>query len=163
MVEYERGKYIISTDKDRLDVDAVHQFLSTQAYWALNRPIEIVKATIENSICFGVYEEEAKKQIGFARVVTDYATFAWVCDVFIIPEYRSRGLGKWLVECIVNYPELTSLRRIVLATRDAHDLYRKYGNFTTLRTPERWMERLNVGNQDPLLAPAKNEETPRLE
>ncbi len=163
MVEYERGKYIISTDKDRLDVDAVHHFLSTQAYWALNRPIEMVTAAIENSICFGVYDEGTKKQIGFARVVTDYATFAWVCDVFIIPEYRSQGLGKWLVECIVNYPELSSLRRIVLATRDAHDLYRKYGNFTTLRTPERWMERLNVGNQDPLLDPAKTEEVPRSE
>ena len=163
MVEYERGKYIISTDKARLDVEAVHHFLSTQAYWALNRPIEIVKATIENSICFGVYDDDTKTQVGFARAVTDYATFAWVCDVFIIPEYRSQGLGKWLVECIVNYPELSSLRRIVLATRDAHELYRKYGSFSNLRTPERWMEKLNVGNQDPLLAPAKTEDLPRPE
>lgn len=155
MVEYEKGNFVISTDKTRLDVSAIHHFLSKQAYWALNRPIEMVKTAIENSICFGVYDGD--KQIGFARVVTDYATFAWLCDVFIIPEFRSQGLGKWLVECIVTYPELASLRRIVLATRDAHELYRKYGNFTSLRTPERWMEKLSVSPQDPLLAPAETE------
>ncbi len=151
LVEYEKGNYVISTDKTRLDVAAIHHFLSTQAYWALNRPVEMVKKTIENSICFGVYDGD--RQIGFARVVTDYATFAWLCDVFIIPEYRSQGLGKWLVECVVTYPELASLRRIVLATRDAHELYRRYGNFTSLRTPERWMEKLTLSPQDPLLAP----------
>ncbi len=151
LAEYQKDKFIISTDKSRLDVDVIHHFLSTQAYWALNRPLELVKAAIENSICFGVYDGE--NQIGFARVVTDYATFAWLCDVFIIPDYRSQGLGKWLVECVVTYPELAPLRRIVLATRDAHELYRKYGNFTSLRTPERWMEKLTLSPQDPLLAP----------
>ncbi len=152
MVQYEKGNFVINTDKSRLDVAAIHHFLSTQAYWALNRPIEMVKKTVENSICFGVYDGD--KQIGFARVVTDYATFAWLCDVFIIPEYRGLGLGKWLVESVVAYPELASLRRIVLATRDAHELYRKYGNFTSLRTPERWMEKLTLSPQDPSLAPA---------
>ncbi len=155
MIEYEKGHFVISTDKDRLDLPAIHNFLSTQAYWALNRPIEMVKTSIENSICFGVYEDS--KQIGFARVVTDYATFAWLCDVFILPEYRSLGLGKWLVECIVTHPQLASLRRIVLATRDAHELYRKYGSFTTLRTPERWMEKLSLSPQDPLLSPVNLE------
>ncbi len=155
MVEYQKDRFIISTDKARLDVNVIHHFLSTQAYWALNRPLEMVKLSIENSICFGVYDGD--KQIGFARVVTDYATFAWVCDVFILPENRGQGIGKWLVECIVNYPEIASLRRIVLATRDAHDLYRKYGDFTSLRTPERWMERLTVIPHDPLLTPPESE------
>lgn len=155
MVEYEKGNFVISTDKGRLDIAAIHDFLSTQAYWALNRPIEMVRTAIENSICFGVYERD--QQIGFARVVTDYATFAWLCDVYILPDYRSQGLGKWLVECIVTHPQLAPLRRIVLATRDAHELYRKYGNFTSLRTPERWMEKLSVSPQDPLLAQANTE------
>jgi GNAT superfamily N-acetyltransferase len=150
MIEYEKGNYVISTEKSRLDLHVIHDFLSTQAYWALNRPLEMVRTAIENSICFGLYEGDS--QIGFARVVTDYATFAWLCDVFILPEHRSQGLGKWLVECIVTHPQLAPLRRIVLATRDAHELYRKYGNFTNLRTPERWMEKLSVSPQDPLLA-----------
>ncbi len=155
MIEYEKGNFVISTDKARLDLPAIHKFLSTEAYWALNRPFEMVKTAIENSICFGVYEDD--RQIGFARVVTDYATFAWLCDVFILQEYRSQGLGKWLVECIVTHPQLAVLRRIVLATRDAHELYRKYGNFTNLRTPDRWMEKLTVSPQDSLLAPSNLE------
>jgi GNAT superfamily N-acetyltransferase len=104
MVEYVKDKYVISTDKSKFDIKAIHAFLSTQAYWAMNRPLEVVQKAIENSYCFGVFDEG--KQIGLARVVTDYATFAWLCDVFIIPEYRGLGLSKWLVECVVNDSEV---------------------------------------------------------
>jgi GNAT superfamily N-acetyltransferase len=97
---------------------------------------------------FGVYGPVG--QAGFARVVTDYATFAWLCDVFILPQYRQDGLGKWLVECIIQHPDLKQLRRFMLATRDAHELYRKYGGFVSMSSPERWMERINP---DPYVKP----------
>jgi GNAT superfamily N-acetyltransferase len=137
--EYRRGKYSISTDKTRLDVGLLHDFLSHSAYWALGRPLPVVEKSIEHSLCFGVYADDA--QVGFARVVTDYATFAWLCDVFILDAYRGQGLGKWLIECIVAYPDLQGLRRFVLATGDAHELYRRYGGFEVLDHPERWMIR----------------------
>lgn len=149
MIEYVRENFLISTDKSKLDVNSIHQFLSTESYWALNRPLEIVQQAIENSLCFGVYAEN--RQVGFARVVTDYATFAWVCDVYVIPEFRGVGLGKWLVECIVTHPDIKQVRRLLLATRDAHELYRQYGSFDRLRSPERWMEKHNPQpyEQDP--------------
>ena len=128
----------ISTDKSRLDVAAIHKFLSEEAYWAKNRTFEQTQRAIENSICFGLYHGE--KQIGFARVVSDQATFAYIGDVFVINEYRGRGLGKWLMETIVAYPKLQGLRRWLLATRDAHGLYAMY-DFEPLHFPERWMER----------------------
>ncbi len=96
--ELQRDGYTISTDKARLDISAIHEYLSERSYWAEGRPREVVERAIENSLCFGVYEGE--RQAGFARVVTDYATFAWLCDVFILEDYRGRGLGKWLVETI---------------------------------------------------------------
>lgn len=138
--EYHRDNFIISTDPAWLDISFIHSFLSTGSYWAQNRPLEVVQRSIENSLNFGVYCDG--RQVGFARVVTDYATFAWVCDVFIIPEQRRSGLGKWLVECVVNHPDLKPLRRLLLATRDAHELYRKYGGFTPLVNPDRWMEKV---------------------
>lgn len=141
MVEYIKDKYVISTDKSKLDVEAIHAFLTTQAYWALHRPLEMVKKAIENSYCFGVFDQ--KKLVGFARLVTDYSTFAWLCDVFIIPEYRGQGLSKWLIECVINDTEVKKVSRFLLATRDAHELYRKYGGYELLRNPERWMERIN--------------------
>lgn len=136
--EWQQGEFSISTDRDRLDVRMIHNFLSTESYWAQGRAIETVRRSIENSLPFGLYQGE--QQIGFARVVTDYATFAWLADVFVLNTYRGQGLGKWLVEVILAHPELQQFRRWVLATKDAHDLYRRFG-FIELKRPERWMER----------------------
>ncbi len=139
IVEYHRDNFTVSTDPARLDIPFIHGFLSRSCYWAIDRPLEIVQRSIENSLNFGVYH--GSLQVGFARVVTDYATFAWLCDVFIVPEYRQHGLGKWLVQCVVDHPDIKPLRRLVLATRDANELYRKYGGFGPLPNPERWMAR----------------------
>jgi GNAT superfamily N-acetyltransferase len=138
--EWQWEELRISTDKARLDLGRIHEFLSQQAYWAIGRSYETVARSIASSLCFGLYDGE--EQVGFARVVTDYATFAWLCDVFVIDSRRGQGLGKWLVECVVAHPDLADLRRILLATRDAHELYRRYGGFSLLKAPERWMERL---------------------
>lgn len=135
---WERGDYLINTDRSRLDVAFVHNFLSTQTYWAVGRSFEVVQRSIDNSLCFGIYR--GTEQIGFARVVTDFATFAWLADVFVIPEHRARGLAKWLMEVILAHPELQGFRRWVLATKDAHSLYEQFG-FIPLHRPERWMER----------------------
>jgi GNAT superfamily N-acetyltransferase len=131
--------YTISADRAKLDIAAIHEYLSQRSYWAQGRTLEVVQRAIENSLCFGVYE--GASQAGFARVVTDYATFAWLCDVFILEQHRGRGLGKWLVESVVNHPALAGIRRIYLATFDAHELYRRYGGFETLPGPEYWMVR----------------------
>jgi GNAT superfamily N-acetyltransferase len=139
MIEWQRGEFRISTDKMSLDIDRIHAFLSQQAYWAIGRSYETIARSIANSLCFGIYDRDG--QVGFARVVTDYATFAWLCDVFVMDSWRGQGLGKWLVECVVAHPDLTNLRRILLATRDAHELYRQSGGFSELKAPERWMER----------------------
>lgn len=141
IIEYQRDPYIISTDSSRLNIPFIHEFLSTKTYWAQNRTLEVVRRSVENSLNFGVYN--GNEQVGFARVVTDYATFAWLCDVFIVAEQRKNGLGKWLVESIVQHPDLKPLRRLLLATRDAHELYRKYGGFVALANVDRWMEKFN--------------------
>ena len=135
--EWTRGQYIISTDPTRLDLEVIHGFLST-SYWATGRSIETIRRSIAGSLPFGVYRHN--RQIGFARVITDYATLAWIADVFILDEFRGRGLSKWLMEVIITHPELQGFRRWILATKDAHGLYEKFG-FTQLRRPERWMER----------------------
>ena len=137
-VETTLGAYLISTDRARLDLDAIHSYLSLESYWARGRSRDRVVRGIENSLPFGVYRDGA--QVGFARVVTDYATFAWLADVFVLKEHRGRGLSKWLMEVILGHPELQGFRRWVLATKDAHELYRKFG-FIDLHRPERWMER----------------------
>lgn len=129
---------LISTDKALLDVTVIHDFLVNESYWAQTRTIEQTRTAIENSICFGVYDGE--KQIGFARVVSDKATFAYVGDVFILEEYRGCGLSKRLMKEMVSHPELQGLRRWVLATKDAHGLYEQF-DFAGLKFPERWMER----------------------
>ena len=133
----QKGEFHISTDTSELDIDAIHDFLSTQAYWCLNIPKEKVKVSIENSLCFGLYK--ASKQIGFARIITDFSTIAYLGDVYILEEYRGKGLSKWLMESIMNYPELQGLRRWILLTGDAHELYRKYG-WTELNDASKWME-----------------------
>lgn len=134
---WRRGPYVVSTDPSLLDVSVVRGFLSS-SYWAEGVPADVVRRSIEHSLCFGVYEGEA--QVGFARVVTDRATFAYLCDVFVIESRRGRGLGKLLIETVVAHPELQGLRRWLLATRDAHGLYRQFG-FTELARPEIFMER----------------------
>ena len=136
--EWQRGEFSISTDRDRLDIVGIHDFLSKSAYWARGRDLETVKRSVENSLSFGLYK--GVQQIGFARVVTDYATFAWLADVFVLEDYRGQGLGKWLVQVIISHPELQRFRRWVLATKDAHEIYRQFG-FIELKRPERWMER----------------------
>jgi len=135
--EWRQGEYTISTEQTRIDFAVVHGFLK-QAYWSQNIPFEIVRHSIENSLCFGLYW--AKHQIGFARVVTDYATFAYLCDVFVIEEYRGRGLSKWLMETVLAHPEMQGLRRWLLATKDAHGLYSQF-DFTTLDSPSIFMQR----------------------
>ncbi len=127
----------ISTDPARIDVSMVHGFLS-QSYWSPRVPLDVVRRGIENSVCFGIYR--GTQQVGFARVITDRATFAYLADVFVLESHRGLGLSKWLMECIMAHPELQGLRRWMLATRDAHELYRKYG-FTPLAKPERMMEK----------------------
>ena len=137
--EVTRGTFTISTDPSRLDVDAIFGFLA-RAYWADDRPRDRIERSLANSLVFGLYD--GTKQIGLARVVTDYANFAWLCDVFIDEAYRGRDLGKWLMESVLSHPDLQGLRRFLLATRDAHGLYARYG-FEPLKNPERWMQKYN--------------------
>jgi GNAT superfamily N-acetyltransferase len=132
-----RSPFFISTDKNLLQISVIHGFLSS-SYWAANRMQSTTETAIQNSLCFGVYEGE--KQIGFARVINDYAVFAYLGDVFILPEYQKRGLSKWLMEVVLAHPDLQGLRRWSLATKDAHGLYAQYG-FTSPMFPDRWMER----------------------
>ena len=132
-----KDQFSISTDKSRLDIDSIHEFLSTKAYWCLNIPKEKVQTAIENSLCFGVYE--AGKQVGFARVITDFSTIAYLGDVYILEEYRGKGLSKWLMETIMNHEDLQGLRRWILLTGDAHELYRQYG-WTNIADSTKWME-----------------------
>ena len=131
-----KGDYSITTDKARMDIDFIHRYL-TRSYWAEGITKEIVRKSVSGSLCFAVLEGE--KQVGFARMVTDEATFAYLADVFIIEEYRGKGLSKWLIETILAHPGMHGLRRMMLATRDAHGLYSQFG-FTPLNYPERWMQ-----------------------
>jgi GNAT superfamily N-acetyltransferase len=136
--EARRGQISISTDPGRLDLDTVADML-TRAYWAWNRPRERTERALQNSLVFGLYDGE--KQIGMARVVTDSSVFAYLCDVFILEEYRHKGLGKWLLETIVSHPDLKEMRRWMLTTDDAHGLYRQFG-FEPLTHLDTWMEHL---------------------
>ena len=138
--DWQHGEYIVSTDPSRLDMELIHRYLSTQAYWAIGRSRETVELAWQNSLPFGIYRE--KQQLGFARVVTDYATFAWLADVFVLPEHRGLGLSKLLLQDIFSHPELQGLRRWVLATRDAQELYRQFG-FQQLSSSLGWMEKFN--------------------
>jgi len=131
-----KDEYWITTDKEKFDMDIIHSFL-TNSYWAEGISKEIIQRSIDGSLCFGVFENN--KQIGFARMITDQATFAYLADVFILKEYRGRGLSKWLMEVIMSHPGLQGLRRMMLATRDAHELYKKFG-FIPLSNADRWMQ-----------------------
>ena len=131
---------VILTDKGRLDISMIHQYLTERSYWAKGRSFETVQKSIANSLCFGAYDVVGN-QLAFARVITDYAVFGWVLDVFVLEKYRGRGLGKKLMESIVNHPDLKDLKRMGLGTDDAHGLYQQYG-FTGLSKPENIMELL---------------------
>jgi GNAT superfamily N-acetyltransferase len=136
--EWRRGNYLISTDNQLLDIGLIHRFLATESYWAAGIPLDVVRRSLEHSLNFGVYCEG--QQVGFARLVTDYATFVYLADVFILAAWRGRGLATWLVEVITAHPDLQGMRRWLLFTKDAHDLYRKVG-FAALRNPDRAMEK----------------------
>jgi GNAT superfamily N-acetyltransferase len=139
--EESRGPLTISTDPARLDVEAIYLYLSG-AYWAKNRSREAVERSLKNSLCFGLYDDG--RQIGLARVISDFATYAYLCDVYVLDAYRGKGLGTGLLQSVRSHPDLQNLRRWMLATRDAHGLYRKSG-FGELQSPERWMEIFNPG------------------
>ncbi len=145
--EYAQGDYTISTNPDKLNLDVIHRYLTEESYWAQNISRALVEKSIRHSFNFGVYRQQ--EQVGFARVVTDYATFALLCDVFILPAYRGQGLSKWLVSVIVAHPELQGLRRFSLYTKDAHSLYAAYG-FQQIADPTRAME---IKNHNPYQNP----------
>lgn len=136
----EELSFEISTKRDRINLDFVHEYLSVQAYWAKDRSKDDVKTSIANSLCFGAYLNSGK-QIGFGRVVTDYVVFAWVMDVFVDDEYKGQGVGKLIMESMINHPQLSNLKRWGLCTYDAHKLYEKYG-FTELDKPDIHMEKV---------------------
>jgi GNAT superfamily N-acetyltransferase len=138
--------YLVNSEPAWLDLELIHRFLSEHSYWARGIPRDVVARSIANSLCFGVYAfakgapDPARRQVGFARVATDRATFAYLADVFVLPEHRGRGLSKRLMEAVLAHPDLQGLRRWMLATADAHELYRRYG-FTALSQPDRFMQR----------------------
>ena len=151
IAEHRRGEFLISTDPARLDLDMIYEFL-TNCYWAKGIPRDVVARSIKHSLCFGIYDESQEKspllakparngapQVGFARVISDFATIAYLGDVFVLESYRGRGLSKWMMECITQHPALQGLRRWILLTRDAHELYKKFG-FTPIAAPNRYME-----------------------
>jgi len=129
----------VNTDKTKLDTNFIQKFLIEDSHWASNRSPETIKKSIENSLCFGAYISD--KQVGFARVVTDYSTFSWLCDVFTDPKHRGKDVGKQLVEAVVNHESLRKTGLMILATRDAHGLYSRYGGFVPLENVERFMQR----------------------
>ncbi len=138
MNQWQNGEFTISTDKKRLQIDVIQRFLTQESYWAKTRTREQTLTAINNSLVFGLYKGE--NQVGFARIVSDFATFAYLGDVFILEEFRGSGLSKWLLETVINHSELQNLRRWILATADAHGLYKQFG-FHALEYPERWMEK----------------------
>ncbi|HVT58303.1 MAG TPA: GNAT family N-acetyltransferase [Thermoanaerobaculia bacterium] len=147
--EKRRGELEVSTDPARLDVAAVFAFLAA-SYWAEGIPLEVVERSLANSLCFGLYAPaepglgRRERQIGLARVITDFATFAYLCDVYVLPEHQGQGLGRWLMESVMEHPGLAGLRRFGLVTRDAHELYRPFG-FAPLAHPDRHMESVRPG------------------
>ena len=135
-----QGDFELSTDPSRLDRALIHRFLSEQSYWATGVPRAVVDRSLEHSLCFGVYR--ADEQVAFARVITDRATFAYLADVFVLPECRADGLGQWMIGIVMRHPELQGLRRFLLATKDAHGLYARFG-FAPLANPTRFLERFD--------------------
>jgi GNAT superfamily N-acetyltransferase len=139
-MDWHKNGFTISTDPDKLQLEAITDALS-RMYWSQNRAPETVRKSLAHSLCFGVYD--GATQIGLARVVTDHAVFAYLCDVYILESHRGFGLGKWLMHVVTTYPDFAGIRRMLLATKDAHGLYTQFG-FTPLNAPERWMERFDT-------------------
>jgi GNAT superfamily N-acetyltransferase len=144
-MKWRKNEFVIDTSRRKLDLDVIHHYLSEESYWATGRSRETIERSIQNSLSFGIYHRD--RQIGFGRVITDYATFAWIADVFVLEAYRGKGLAKWLMEIMIAHPKLQRFRRWVLATKDAHELYRKFG-FAELQKPERWMERRDPSTEE---------------
>jgi N-acetylglutamate synthase-like GNAT family acetyltransferase len=136
IIEYQKDDFYITTDTEKIDIDAVYSLLG-QSYWAKSRKKDVIIKSLKNSLCFSLLHKN--KQIGLVRVVTDYATFAYLCDVIVDDKYRHKGLGVWFLECVLKHPDLQHLRRWCLATKDAHEFYNKVG-FKNLINPERFME-----------------------
>jgi GNAT superfamily N-acetyltransferase len=136
--EWCKDGYTITTDPARLDLEVIHRYLSEESYWARGIPRAVCERSVRNSLNFALLH--GTRQIGFARIISDLATIAYLGDVFIVPEYRGQGLGKWLIECVVSHPCLQGLRRWILGTADAHGLYERFG-FARLNAPERFMEK----------------------
>lgn len=132
-----KGDFTISTDKSKLDLEVIHDYLANESYWSKNIPKDRIRKSIANALCFGIYYKG--KQIGYAKVVSDFSTMAYLGDVFVLEDYRRQGLSKWLMETIMSHPELTGLRRWILLTSDAHELYKKFG-WQPIASPEKWME-----------------------
>nr|AOO54675.1 n-acetyltransferase gcn5 [uncultured bacterium] len=141
-MHWQKDEFVITDNPDDLDIEVIHRFLR-ESYWARGIPRAVVERSMANSLCFGLYLHG--RQIGFSRAITDRATFAYLADVFVLPDFRRRGLAAWLVTCIVGHPDLQGLRRIMLATADAHGLYRGCG-FSSLKAPENFME---IGRVNP--------------
>ena len=140
-IEESRGDLTLTSDPARMDVSAIHRYLSQESYWARGIPLDLVARSLANSLCFGIFDGPA--QVAFARVVSDRATFAWLCDVFVLEPYRRRGLARWLLDAIDRHPDVQGLRRWALATRDAHPLYARVG-YAPIAHPDRHMERTVV-------------------
>ncbi len=140
IVEMQRGEYLISGDSERLQNDIIEEFLTEQTYWGQGRSRALIERSIQNSICLGIYHHGI--QVGFARLVTDQATFAWLCDVFVDEAHRGQGLGKWLVETACDYVDKVGVSQVLLATRDAQGLYQAYGDFENLSNPESYLTRI---------------------
>jgi GNAT superfamily N-acetyltransferase len=137
IAEQRRGEFLISTDPRRLDLHVVHDFL-TNCYWAKGIPLEVVERSIQHALCFGIYDGSGR-QVGFARVVSDFATVAYLGDVFVLESHRGHGLGKWMMEFLIEHPALQGMRRWILLTRDAHGFYKQFG-FSALKSADRYME-----------------------
>lgn len=133
-----KGEFTITTDKSKMDLATIHRFLSEESYWCKIVPVKRVKKAMDHSLNFGVFHGD--RQVGYARVISDFSSVAYLGDVFILKEYRGQGLSKWMMETIISHPELQGLRRWILLTADAHELYRKYG-WTNIKNPEKWMEK----------------------
>ncbi len=140
--EEKRGDFILSFDKERLQLDVIEDFLSKQSYWAEGRSLEKIICSIQNSVCLGIYH--LGKQVAFARLVTDKATFAWLADVFVHKDFRGQGLGKWLVEAACKFSDQHGIMDMLLATRDAQELYHHYGGFSPIDDPAKWMRRMKT-------------------
>ena len=138
-MNWQKDDFTITTDKSKMDIDVIHGYLS-RSYWAQGVPRATIQKSIEGALCFAVLH--GNRQVGFARVITDKATFGYLSDVFILEEYRGKGLSKWLMEIILGHPELQNFRRFLLSTRDAHGLYRRFG-FNEVVSPENWMQIYN--------------------